>query len=105
MTKLTENTRTEIALFRYGILAPLISGTWEGSSRQFFVEAAAKTYILPDGRSADYTATTLYRWYTAYSRDGFDALKVKARVDRGRFRRIDNDIADQIVYMKELGLV
>lgn len=101
MTKLTENSRTEVALFRYGILAPLISGTWEGSSRQFFMEAAAKTYILPDGKSADYTAATLYRWYNAYRKDGFDALKVKSRVDRGRFRRIDNDIADQIVYMKE----
>lgn len=77
MTKLTENSRTEVALFRYGILAPLISGTRKGSSRQFFMKTAQKTYILPDGRSADYIATTLYRWYTVYS--GMDLMHSRSR--------------------------
>lgn len=101
MGKLTDRSRTEVALFRYGILAPLISGTWDGSSAQFFKHAAEKTYVLPDGREVDYTPHTLYRWYAAYTKEGFDALKVKARIDSGRFRRIDDDIADQIIYMKK----
>ena len=51
MVKLTDKYRTDVALFRYGILAPLISGTWEGTSdSQFFKEAASKTYILPNGK-------------------------------------------------------
>ena len=102
MVKLTDKYRTEVALFRYGILAPLISGTWEGTSdSQFFKEAASKTYILPNGKEKNYTPHTIYRWYLAYSKDGFDALKIKNRGDNGKFRRIDDDIADQIIYMKK----
>lgn len=102
MVKLTDKYRTEVALFRYGILAPLISGTWDGGSEhQFFKEAANKTYILPNGKEKNYTAHTIYRWYLAYSKDGFDALKIKGRTDVGKFRRIDDDIADQIIYMKK----
>ena len=78
MVKLTDKYRTDVALFRYGILAPLISGTWEGTSdSQFFKEAASKTYILPNGKEKNYTPHTIYRWYLAYSKDGFDALKIK----------------------------
>ena len=102
MVKLTDKYRTEVALFRYGILAPLISGTWdEGSDHQFFKKAANKTYTLPNGKEKNYTAYTIYRWYLAYSKDGFDALKIKGRTDVGKFRRIDDDIADQIIYMKK----
>lgn len=102
MVKLTDKYRTEVALFRYGILAPLISGTWDGGSdHQFFKKAANKTYTLPNGKEKNYTAHTIYRWYLAYSKDGFDALKIKGRTDVGKFRRIDDDIADQIIYMKK----
>ena len=102
MVKLTDKYRTDVALFRYGILAPLISGTWEGTSdSQFFKEAASKTYTLPNGKEKNYTPHTIYRWYLAYSKDGFDALKIKNRGDNGKFRRIDDDIADQIIYMKK----
>ena len=102
MVKLTDKYRTEVALFRYGILAPLISGTWDGGSdHQFFKKAANKTYTLPNGKEKNYTTHTIYRWYLAYSKDGFDALKIKGRTDVGKFRRIDDDIADQIIYMKK----
>lgn len=98
MVRLTDKYRTDVALFRYGILAPLISGTWEGTSdSQFFKEAANKTYTLPNGKERNYTPHTIYRWYLAYSKNGFDALKIRSREDSGKFRRIDDDIADQIV--------
>ena len=77
MTRLTDKYRTEVALFRYGILAPLISGTWQGSSdRQFFKEAASRTYMLPNGKEKVYAAHSIYRWYLSYKKDGFDALKI-----------------------------
>lgn len=102
MVRLTDKYRTDVALFRYGILAPLISGTWEGTSdSQFFKEAANKTYTLPNGKERNYTPHTIYRWYLAYSKNGFDALKIRSREDSGKFRRIDDDIADQIIYMKK----
>lgn len=56
MVRLTDKYRTDVALFRYGILAPLISGTWEGNSdSQFFKEAANKTYTLHNGKEKNYT--------------------------------------------------
>lgn len=102
MTQLTEKYRTEVALFRYGILAPLISGTWEGTSNQaFFDEMSQKTYTLPNGKEKNYASHSIYRWYLAYQKGGFDALKIKGREDIGGFRKIDDDIAEQIKYMKQ----
>lgn len=102
MVKLTDKYRTDVAFFRYWILAPMISGTWEGTSdAQFFKKAASKTYTLSNGKEKNYTPHTIYLWYLAYSKEGFDALKIKNRGNNGKFRRIDDAIADQIIYIKK----
>lgn len=102
MTKLNDKDRTDIALFRYGILSPLISGTWEGNSNaEYFKEASLKSYTLPDGTEKSYSPYTIGRWYYLYQKDGFDGLKIKLRNDSGSFRHIDQDIAEQIKYMKQ----
>lgn len=102
MTKLTEKYRTDVALIRYGIISPLITGTWSGESHAaFFREAAARSYIMPDGHEKTFSPYTIYRWYLDYTKFGFDVLKIKSRGDNGRFRKIDGDIAEQIIYLKK----
>ncbi len=68
-------TKKKIALFRYGILAPLISGTYdEGMSiKEFFRNASKKVYTNYKGEDTKVSATTLERWYYSYKKDGFDA--------------------------------
>lgn len=95
--------RRKIALFRYGILAPLISGTNEDdqSIKDFFRNAADKVYTNPRGEDVRVAASTLSRWYYNYTRNGFDALMPVKRWDTGRQRKLDNDIRAQIKYLKQ----
>lgn len=96
-------TKKKVALFRYGILAPLISGTYdEGMSvKEFFRNASKKVYTNHKGDDTKVAATTLERWYYKYKKDGFDALMPGRRSDTGKSRKLDEDIIEQIKYLKE----
>ena len=90
--------KNSIALFRYGIIAPLVTSVSMTPEERgkFFRDASKKTYTLPDGSTRTYSSDTLYRYYKAYMNGGFDALKPNGRVDAGNSRKIDSDIASQI---------
>ena len=100
---MNNEARKEIALFRYGILAPLISGTYDEhlSAKEFFLVAAKKTYTNPRGEDTNISASTLERWYYSYMRNGFDGLIPKRRSDTGMSRKMDDDVRKQIRFLKE----
>lgn len=99
---MNDETRQEIALFRYGIIVPLISGTDDdySSNKSFFRDAAKKTYTNPRGIETTVSATTIERWYYNYQHNGFDGLLPQRRCDTGQSRKLDNDMMDQIKYLK-----
>ena len=99
---MTEEKRKAYALMRYGIIAPVICHTLpEGvTTKEFFEEAAKQTYRDPDGVDRKYSAPTLERWYYAYRNHGFDKLLPESRSDCGQSRKIDDEIAEAIKYMK-----
>lgn len=100
---MNDETRQKIALFRYGIIAPVVSGTYdEGKSiKGFFRDAASKVYTNPSGEETKVSASTLERWYYAYNKGGFDALIPMKRCDTGKSRKIDEDIMEQIRFLKK----
>lgn len=100
---MNDETRQKIALFRYGILAPIISGTYEEDKtiKEFFSDAAKKVYTNPRGEDTKVTAYTLERWYYKYKNGGFDSLIPQRRCDTGKPRKIDDDIKEQIIYLKK----
>lgn len=100
---MNDEARKQIALFRYGILAPLITGTCDEhtSVKRFFLIAAKKIYTNPRGEDTKISASTLERWYYNYQRDGFDALIPKRRCDTGSPRKMDEDIINQIRFLKQ----
>lgn len=99
---MNDEARRQIALFRYGILAPLISGTYDEqlSVKEFFLVAAKKVYTNPRGEDTKISASTLERWYYNYRQDGFDGLIPKKRSDTGSPRKMDEDIMSQIRFLK-----
>jgi len=100
---MTEKERKDIALFRYGIIAPLVSGTWDGenSNSAFFRHAATLTYTAPDGTETTVSEVTIERWFYIYKKLGFDGLLPQRRSDNGKSRKLDEDIKAQIRYLKE----
>lgn len=100
---MNDDKRQKTALFRYGILAPLLSGVTEDvlSKHGFFQDAANKVYTKPNGVDTTISAVTLERWYYSYLKDGFDGLMPKQRDDNGTSRKLDDDMAEQIRYLKK----
>lgn len=100
---MTEEMRQQMALMRYGIIAPAICHTIppDKTLHSFFEEAAEKPYTDPNGKVHYYSVKTLERWYYFYLKAGFDGLVRQPRSDRGKSRKIDADIYEQIKYLKE----
>lgn len=92
----------EIALMRYGAIAPLIAGLDENypSKTAFYTEVSNKGITGPDGRVHHYAPATIEKWYLDYQNHGFDALVPKSRADAGMSRKLDDDLQEQIRYFK-----
>lgn len=83
----------KIALFKYSIIAPLVSGSINfNTKKDFFDSVGNKSYIYVDGSTITLSSSTVERWYYAYINNGFDALKTKSRSDFGKTRKLDNDL-------------
>ena len=66
----------DIALMRYSVISPVISGLPEtySSLEAFYRDASKKGTIAPDGTLKHFAPATIERWYRNYRRGGFDAL-------------------------------
>lgn len=97
-----DEIKKSIGLFRYAIIASLISETFDENSslKEFFCKAASKVHINPRGQEVKLAESTIQRWYYQYKKHGFDALVPKRRRDTGISRKIDDDMIEQIKYLK-----
>ena len=79
----------EIARMRFGIIAPLVQGTYTDVSMSAYCRRVAQTPMhLPDGRMFQYKPKTVSKWLCQYNRGGMDALIPKTRCDKGGTRVI-----------------
>jgi transposase InsO family protein len=97
-----DDVRRAIALFRFGVLGPLVSARLEhGDRAAYFAEAAARSHVMPpDGRIVRLSPRTIEAWFYLYKRGGFDALLPDTRADKGTSRAIPADVADLVVRAK-----
>ena len=97
-----QEKKQAVALMRYSAIAPLITGTQEDyeSLSAYFRTVSAKGIKAPDGSLRHYSPGTLEKWYLAYRKSGFDALVPTGRSDCGVSRKIDDDLKEQICYLK-----
>ena len=93
----------DIALMRYSVISPVISGLPEtySSLEAFYRDASKKGTIAPDGTLKHFAPATIERWYRNYRSGGFDALIPQGRVDEGKPRKLDDDLQEQIRWLKE----
>ena len=97
-----QDKKHEVALLRYSVIAPLITGLQEDypSLSAFFRDASVKGITAPDGSVRKYAPDTIENWYRAYKSGGFDALVPAGRSDAGKPRKLDDDLQEQIRYLK-----
>lgn len=97
-----QEQQQEIALMRYAAIAPLIAGLDEEypSQNAFYDEVSAKGIPGPDGKLRHYAPATIEKWYLNYKKHGFEALLPQARADAGSSRKLDEELQEQIRYLK-----
>ena len=101
---LDEQTRKQIGLFRYGLIADLLHT--DGEKKGIYAllrERAERVYDIPGSRRTRVAAETIRDWLKAYRRGGFEALCPQVRSDVGSTRAIPQEIADLLCQIKEEG--
>lgn len=99
---MNQENKHDIALMRYSVISPIISGLQENfpSLDAFYRHASTKGVAAPDGTLKHFSPSTIERWYRTYKRGGFDALVPEGRSDAGKPRKLDQDLQEQIKYLK-----
>lgn len=84
---------SELALWRYSVIAPLLHRPPGTSLSGLARDLAAQVKQRPDGAEILVSAETLLRWWRAYATGGLEALENRSRADRGRSRALDDATA------------
>jgi putative transposase len=95
-----EERRTEIALFRYTLILPLLREPSARARQQMRRNLAAVVYDLPHSNRQRISVTTLRRWESRYRAGGFEALKPQPRSDRGQPRAVSPETLDRAEALK-----
>ena len=97
-----EHRRTEIALFRHGLLAPLLHRELEwGESVVYLRQVANESYEIPGSSRTTVSFSTLWRWLVSYRRQGFDGLKPCPRRDEGTPRRVPPEVIERAISLRQ----
>ena len=98
---MNENLRQEIALFKYSLIAPLVTETFtQSSAKEYLQEISAKEYLTPKGIKKEYAPETIKEWLRIYRKYGIDGLYPKVRSDKGKSRNLSDEAKKFIVSTK-----
>src|SRR3972149_10403211 len=93
---------TEIALFRYGLIAHLVHTPPDSGQQEHLLrEIAPRTYTIPGSTRTHVSVTTLRRFLKTYHEQGFDALRPALRADAGAPRAFPPEVLDQAIALRE----
>lgn len=90
-----DKRRTDIALFKYALIAPVLQQQ-VAVQIDYFREVARKEHEVPHIGRRRFKVETLKKWLKQYRRKGFDALMPKQRGDKGTPRKIDGAMGEVI---------
>lgn len=99
---MNEKEREQVALFRYGLIAPLLNG--QVNPKKYFQELEGKIHSVPYYGERKIAEKTIKEWLLHYRRNGFEALKPKKRRDRGNSRRLSTDDQNHILEIRKKNL-
>ena len=98
---MNDDNAGKIALFRYGLIAPLVLDTLpRGELTRRAQEIAARLYDIPHSTRRQVSVDTLLDWTLRYRRNGLPALTPAPRQDRGQTRAIPPETAALIERLK-----
>jgi len=99
---MNEKEREQVALFRYGLIAPLLNG--QVDPKEYLNGLEDKVHSVPYYGERKIAEKTMKEWLLHYRRNGFDALKPKKRMDKGNSRRLSPDDQDLVLEIRKKSL-
>ncbi len=98
---MNDDMRNKIALFRYGVISPLIGRRpRRGERKRTLTKLAEVVWTTPDGSERRFAAPTIGTWLDRYRNRGFEALKPRLRSDRGKVQVLTPGQIELILDMK-----
>jgi transposase InsO family protein len=86
----------DIALFRYGLISPIINDINNYSSKvKYYNDIASKSYTL-FGKDITLSPNTIKKWFLSYSKYGINGLYPKIRSDNGTSRKLSIEVINKI---------
>jgi putative transposase len=93
---------TDIALFRYGLIAQLVHTPPDtGQQERLLREIASRTYTIPGSTRTRVSITTLRRYLKTYREKGFDALRPGPRTDASTPRAFPLEVLEKAIALRE----
>ena len=96
---MTNADREQIALFRYGLIAPLLNDQVH-SKQDYLAQSCGKVHEVPYYGRKEFAPKTLEGWLRDYRRGGFVALKPKGRSDHGVSRVISPELKEKMITLR-----
>lgn len=93
--KMDNQKREGIALFRYGIIAPVLHENVKNQAG-YFRDMALKEFDVPCLGRRRYKVSAFKSWLRNYKIGGIDTLKPRERLDKGKSRKIDPIVGEAI---------
>jgi len=90
----------DIALFRYKVITPMLNAL-PGSVNALARTLSSQLYEIPGSTRGRIARTTMLDWKKNYDQGGLEALKPKERRDRNRPRRLDADLTEGLIAIKQ----
>jgi transposase InsO family protein len=97
---LSEEARTEIALFRYTLIIPIVRERSPQARHQLRKNLAMVGHKIPHSSRRTVSLRSLFRWEQAYRQGGFEALKPRRRADKGQLRALSPATLDRAEALK-----
>jgi putative transposase len=90
-----EQIRERIALKRFQLISPVLAEP-KRAQNEYFRKQAEHEHNFPHYGIKKVSVSTLKSWLREYRKNGFNALKPQIRSDRGRPKRLDDQILKSI---------
>lgn len=97
---MTNEEKQQIALFRYGLIAPIITGSVPNKA-EYIRSIAAKVHDVPVYGKKEFSPKTINCWLYSYKHHGFEGLTPSTRNDKGNSRAILNNVQPDIIELRK----
>ena len=100
---MNEEQRKAVGLKRFSIISPVLNGQVTNNT-EYFRKVAEGPIDMPVFGMRRYSEKTLQGWLSDFNRGGIDALISTHRSDKGKHRKINDDLAEKIIAERQQNL-